>query len=156
MYNINRNKKSFYGLFATSLLTIWMITLFIIPKIEPYTQGPAVEFYESLKGKNCYVETINFHSYAQLFYTDKQPWQNPSAMLEFIKKKEQEMIKSHPTETFSFKVYSTEWLLNENIDKPAYFTAKITDTAEIKKYHPDLIELSKKGGFVFYKRLPKQ
>ena len=153
---LHKNKKSIYGLFINSLASIGAITLFIVPKIEPYTQGPAIEFYKSLQGKDCYVETINFHSYAQLFYTNKQPGQNPPAMLEFVKKKEQEDIKSHPVETNSFKVYSTQWLLNEKIDKPAYFCAKVTDAEDIKKQHPDLVELSRKGGFVFYKRLPKQ
>jgi 4-amino-4-deoxy-L-arabinose transferase-like glycosyltransferase len=153
---LHKNKKNIYGLFITSLASIWMITLLIIPRIEPYTQGPAIEFYESLKGKDYYIETINFHSYAQLFYADKQPKQNPPAMLEYIKNKEQEFIKSHSAETFSFKVYSTDWLLNETIDKPAYFVSKINDVESIEKNHPDLIELNRKGGFVFYKRLPKQ
>ena len=153
---LHKNKKSIYGLFITSLVSIWAITLLIIPKIESYTQVPAIEFYESLKGKDCYIETINFHSYAQLFYTNKQPEQNPPAMLSYIKNKEQELSKSHYTGAISFKVLSTDWLLIENIEKPAFFISKINDAEDIEKHHPDLIELNRKGGFVFYKRLPKQ
>ncbi|HEX7414362.1 MAG TPA: glycosyltransferase family 39 protein [Bacteroidia bacterium] len=152
---LHKNKRNVYGLFVSSLVSIWMITLVIVPKIELYSQGPTIEFYESLKGKDCYVETIGFHSYAQLFYTNKQPEQNPPAMLNYVKDKEQQWSKSKHDETFSFKEFSLEWLLNEPLDKPAYFVAKIIDVQEIKKNYPDLIELYRKGGFVFYKRLAK-
>ena len=150
--NIRKNKRNVFGLFITSLVSIWMVTLFIVPKIEPYTQGPAIEFYESLKGKDCYVETIGFKSYAYLFYTNRQPEHNSAAMLSYIKSKEQQMIKDGS----SFSLMSLNWMLDENVDKPAFFAAKVTDVEEIQKNHPDLIELYKKGGFVFYQRLPKQ
>jgi 4-amino-4-deoxy-L-arabinose transferase-like glycosyltransferase len=146
--NLHKNKKYIYGLFATSLISIWLVTLLIIPKIEPYSQGPAIEFYESLKGKDCYVETIGFKSYAYMFYTNRQPQHNSAAMLNYIKKEN----KEGGGELFS--LYSLNWMLRDTIDKPAFFAAKITDMEEIKKNHPALIELYRKGGFVFYERLP--
>jgi len=146
--NLHKNKKYIYGLFATSLITIWLITLLIVPKVEPYSQGPAIEFYESLKGEDCYVETINFKSYAYLFYTNRQQQHNCDSMLAYINKQ----TNGHPGELFS--LYSLNWMLSENIDKTAYFAAKITDAEEIKRDHADLIKLYHKGGFIFYKRLP--
>jgi 4-amino-4-deoxy-L-arabinose transferase-like glycosyltransferase len=150
--HLSKNRKYLYGLFITSLVTIWVVTILIVPKIEPYTQGPAIEFYESLKGKDCYVETIGFKSYAYLFYTNRQIEHNSEAMLNYIKSREQQMIKDGS----SFSLMSLTWMLNETIDKPAYFAVKITDMEDVRKNHPDLIELYQKGGFVFYKRLPKQ
>ncbi len=148
--NLSKNRIYIYGLFATSLLSIWMITLLIVPKVEPYSQGPAIEFYQSLKGKDCYVETIGFKSYAYLFYTDRQPQHNSPEMLNYIHSKKEQMLK----EGSSFSLISLNWMLSETIDKPAYFAAKITSTEDIKQNHPSLIELYRKGGFVFYKRLP--
>jgi len=152
--HIHKNKKNIYGLFATSLVSIWMITLLIVPKIEPISQGPAIEFYESLKGKNCYVETIGFKSYAYMFYTDRQLAHNSPLMLKYIKEKELQINKDGHVASFSFNLMSLNWMLYEKIDKPAFFVAKITDVENIKKGNPDLIKLYSKGGFVFYKRLP--
>jgi 4-amino-4-deoxy-L-arabinose transferase-like glycosyltransferase len=154
--NLFKTKKYIYGLFITSLLSIWMITLVIVPKIEPYSQGPAIEFYESLKGEDCYVETIGFKSYAYMFYTNRQPQHNAVPMMAYITQKEQQMNQEGHSDSFSFNLMSLSWMLYEKIDKPAYFAAKITEINDIKKNHSDLIELYRKGGFVFYKRLPKQ
>ena len=66
------------------------------------------------------------------------------------------MEKDGHSASFSFNLMSLTWMLYEKIDKPAYFAAKITDIEDIKKNHTDLIKLYHKGGFVFYKRLPKQ
>lgn len=152
--NLHKNKKYMYGLFATSLATIWLITLLIVPKIEPYSQGPAIEFYESLKGKDVYVETIGFKSYAYLFYTDRQPSHNTADMVTFAKNEKERRIKAG-AEDYSFSLYCLNWMLwKKDLDKPAFFVAKITDVDDIKKYHPDLIKLYHKGGFVFYKRWP--
>jgi len=91
--NLHKHKTYIYGLFITSLVSIWLITLLIVPKIEPISQGPAIEFYESLKGKDCYVETIGFKSYAYMFYTDRQPQHNSAAMLASVKEQEKKQYR---------------------------------------------------------------
>lgn len=53
---------------------IFMLTLFlplVAPRIEAYTQGAALDFYESLRGKRQTVEPLSMKSYAHLFYTQK-------------------------------------------------------------------------------------
>jgi 4-amino-4-deoxy-L-arabinose transferase-like glycosyltransferase len=144
--------KAIYGLLISSIAGIWLTTLLIIPKIEPYTQGPAIEFYQSLKGKDCYVETIGFKSYAYMFYTDRQPSHNSPAMLAYIKRV---MASQNYSPLTSFNLLSLNWMLYDRLDKPAYFAAKITDVESIRKSNPDLKELYRKGGFVFYKRMPE-
>lgn len=129
VFHIKRRhlKLAILSLFIGSILLTTLISIFIVPKVEPYSQGAAIEFYKYLKGKDVYVETLGFKSYAHLFYSDKQPQSN---------------IKS----------YDQKWLLTGNIDKPAYFVSKIDHWKEVRKEYPALIEIYRKNGFVFSKR----
>jgi len=147
-------EKAVFGLFITSLLTCWLLTLLIIPKVEPYSQGPAIEFYESLKGKDCYVETIGFKSYAYMFYTDRQPSHNSTEMISFIKRNEEQMKKDGHSSAFSFNLMSLNWMLYEKLDKPAYFVMKVNEVDQSLKENPSLKELYRKGGFAFLIRNP--
>lgn len=116
--------------FIGTLITTNTALSIIAPKIEQFTQQAAVEFYQGLQGKDVYVTTLNFKSYAQYFYSDIQPWKNE-------------------------KCTDNGWLVNGNIDKPAYFVCKITSVNDIEKEYPQLKELYRKNGFVFFERLPK-
>lgn len=117
-------------IFVCSLLTVNLASLVIAPRIEQYSQHAAIEFYTYLQTRDCYVETIGFKSYAHLFYSHKKPQANKNS-------------------------YNRDWLLKGPIDKPAYFTSKITSVEEIRQNYPDLIELYRKNGFVFWLRKPK-
>jgi 4-amino-4-deoxy-L-arabinose transferase-like glycosyltransferase len=116
--------------FMGTLLGTDMALAMLAPKIEIYTQDAAVEFYENLKGKDVYVGTPGYKSYVQYFYSDKKPWTNEKS-----------------TDIF--------WLLGGDIDKSAYFSVKITGAEQHKKWFPDLKELYRKNGFVFFERVPK-
>ncbi|MGZ3902543.1 MAG: ArnT family glycosyltransferase [Bacteroidia bacterium] len=148
------NAQMVYGLFCTSIVCTWLLTVTIVPKIEPYSQGPAIEFYESLKGKDVYVETIGFKSYAYLFYTDRKPSHNTPAMIAFINKNAKIMEEQGYPITTSFNLGSCNWMVWEKIDKPAYFVAKVTDEDWILKDKRLLKVLKRKGGFVFFIRDP--
>lgn len=119
--------KAIVVIFTSSLITINLASFVIVPKIEPYSQGAAIEFYESLQGKDCYVETLGFKSYAHLFYSRKP-------------------LHSNLQNT------NIDWLLNGEIDKDAYFVCKITSLEEVMTQHPQLKELYRKNGFVFFVR----
>jgi 4-amino-4-deoxy-L-arabinose transferase-like glycosyltransferase len=127
LINKNKIKQGLIGIFIISLISVNMASLVIAPRIEQYSQGAAIEFYEYLQNKDCYIETIGFKSYAYLFYS---------------KKKEQINKES----------YNLNWLLTGAIDKPAYFASKITSAEEITKGYPDLKEIYRKNGFVFFVR----
>ncbi len=99
----------------------------VVPKIEAYSQRPAIEFYESLQGKDCYVETIGMKSYAQYFYTRNMPYSNPNAA-------------------------NPKWILHGELDKTAYFVSKITREEEIRGY--GATEIGRKGGFIFWVKQP--
>ncbi len=120
-------KEGLVIVFISSLVAVNAASLIIAPRIEGYSQNAAIEFYTYLQAKDCYVETIGFKSYAHLFYSNKQPQANKNS-------------------------YQIQWLLKGPIDKPAYFASKITSLENIKRDYPDLKELYRKNGFVFWKR----
>ncbi len=147
-------EKAAIGLFLTSGITVWLLLVMVTPKIEQYSQGPAIEFYKNLQGNDCYVETIGFKSYAYMFYTNRQPQHNSPAMLSYIKQSEDRMMKEGHAAAFSFNLMSMNWMLYEKIDKPAYFAVKVTEADERLKAVPELKEIYRKGGFAFLKREP--
>ena len=121
-----RSFKAAVALFSGTGLTIFFAAATIAPKIERYSQGAAIDFYKSKIGENCYVQVLGFKSYAHLFYTQKPKPANDNS-------------------------YNNEWLLNGEIDKPAYFVSKI-DRPEEYVSKINLKELYRKNGFVFLKR----
>lgn len=109
---------------------IFSASAIIVPKVERYSQGAAIDFFIERQGENCYVNTLGYFSYAQLFYVKKEIPTNPNS-------------------------YNEQWLLTGNIDKPVYFVSKVDRIDNFKKY-PELKELYRKNGFVFLKReVPK-
>lgn len=120
-------KKGVVGLFVLSLITVNLVSTLIVPKIEKYSQAAAIEFYKKLQNKDCYVETLGFKSYAQYYY-------------------------SHVTPSSSTNGRDINWLLNGNIDKPAFFACKIIYINEYLNKYPQLEVLYKKNGFVFLRR----
>lgn len=132
LINLFLRNKTLKGLILYTLFTGIVLTTYlkaVVPKIEMYIQAPAIEFYESLQGKDVYVTTIGFHSYAHLFY-----FRQPRYL-------DQELQTNK------------DWLIDGQIDKTAYFVTKNTE-----KYlggFPDIIKIGEKGGFIFYKREPK-
>jgi 4-amino-4-deoxy-L-arabinose transferase-like glycosyltransferase len=113
--------------FVGTLITTNTALIIIAPKIEQITQESAIDFYQSLKGKDVYVTTIDFKSYAHYFYSDEQPWKDS-------------------------RCTDNDWLLHGNIDKPAYFVCKVNRANDIEKENPQLKELYRKNGFVFLQR----
>jgi len=88
-----------------------------------------VFFFIARQGEDCYVHTLGYRSYGDLFYTHKEKPVNPHS-------------------------YDENWLETGPIDKPVYFVTKVD---RIEKYQfPEVKELYRKNGFVFLKReIPK-
>lgn len=114
----------FYG--TAVCLFIYLIT--VVPKIEMYSQGPAIRFYESLKGKDVYVWPVGFKSYAQYFYAEKP---------EFPKYGNKEL----------------NYLLTGSITKTAYFVVKVGNN-DFENECRNCTLIKQEGGFKFYKRDP--
>jgi hypothetical protein len=123
------NKKEFiaaaWTFFSGTAIVIFLASAIIVPKVERYSQGAAIDFFIQRQGENCYVHTLGYKSYGDLFYTQKE----------------------RPTNLNS---YDEKWLLTGNIDKPVYFVTKV-DRVDNYKF-PELKELYRKNGFVFFRR----
>jgi 4-amino-4-deoxy-L-arabinose transferase-like glycosyltransferase len=128
LFHKNSIQQGIYTIFLSTAFCMLIYTAVVVPKIEQYSQGAAIRFYESLQGKPVYVITMGFKSYAHLFYFHKPPVTNPESRKE-------------------------EWLANGVIDKDAYFVIKVTDREEFQKRYPQLQEIREENGFVFLKRL---
>jgi 4-amino-4-deoxy-L-arabinose transferase-like glycosyltransferase len=113
-----------------NLLSTQFAMLRIVPRVEGYTQKVVIDFYEGLQTKDCYAESLGYLSYAPYFYAQKQP----PVM-------EEKAIR--------------QWMLKGKIDKDAYFVSKITDAESNLQSYPELIELNRTNGFVFYVRTVK-
>ena len=114
--------------FGSTAICLLVYLKAVVPKIESYSQLPAIEFYQSLKGQRVYVIPVGFKSYAQYFYFEKPPSDNGHSITE-------------------------ESLLRDKLDRPAYFVVKTTSMDQMKQY-PGVQFLYRKGGFAFYERTP--
>ena len=124
----NKNIRSaLVGLFLISLLAINLTIVLITPKVEPYSQGAAIEFYQSKQNEAAIVEPLRFKSYAHLFYTQR-PAQFTRSLADSIR-----LFNTHP-------------------EIPVYYVGKIQNKEENKRDMPYLQELYEKNGFVFYRR----
>jgi hypothetical protein len=139
---------SIFSLLATDL-SAWVFA----PRIEGYSQKTAVSFYESLKGKDCYVDVAGFKSYAHLFYSAKQPAANESPLFKTYLAAHDTAAphqrKLPPKETD--QIYSN-WLREGAVDRPVYIVCKNTHQKEFQDAFPWFEKLSEKNGFVFFKR----
>jgi 4-amino-4-deoxy-L-arabinose transferase-like glycosyltransferase len=123
-------QKAAWIFFSGTAVVIFLATAIIVPKVERYSQGAAIDFFIQRQGEDCYVNTLGYYSYAQLFYAQKEKPTNENS-------------------------YNEEWLLTGNIDKPAYFVSKVDRIEPYKKY-TELKELYRKNGFIFLKREMKK
>lgn len=124
---INRNaRKGIMVLFGVQIIIIQVAVLHFTPKVEAYSQRAAIEFFESLQGKDVYVKVLGYKSYAHLYYARTMPHGNTEH-------------------------YNEDWLLNGDVDKPTYFICKIMQ-ADTYRAMPQLEEIGSKNGFVFFKR----
>lgn len=126
----NYFRKAAWTLFGGTAIVMFLASAIIVPKVERYTQGAAIDFFIQHKGEDCYMNTLGYFSYAQLFYFQKEKPTNPDS-------------------------YNLQWLLIGNIDKPAYFVSRVDRIDKYKQY-TDLKELYRKNGFVFLEREPKK
>lgn len=112
-------------LLSTCLFTNLSLAL-IVPRVEKYSQAAMIEFIQSKKLEDCYVEVVGFKSYAQLFYKDKKQPDRPNEL-------DMNYILSGPT------------------TKPVYIITRVDKLQTLDS--PDhFIELYRKNGFVFLKK----
>ena len=68
--------KAVYILTGLVSVFIFLSMFMIAPRIEMYSQRPALEFFESVSGQDAYLVTLGYKSYAQLFYGKARNFEN--------------------------------------------------------------------------------
>ena len=113
-------------LIATGLFTNMVMAL-VVPRVEKYSQAAMIEFLQSKKAEDCYVEVLGFKSYAQLFYLDKK---KPETKQEL----------------------DPNYLIWVPVTKPLYIITRIN---KVDGFYSNgkFQELYRKNGYVFYKKI---
>ncbi|HYG14433.1 MAG TPA: hypothetical protein VEC12_01690, partial [Bacteroidia bacterium] len=145
-------KTGFLSLLMGTMVTLQLYLYIIVPKIEQYSQGAAIQFWESLQGKDVYAQPLGYDTYAHYFYTRVKPWDNAAPDFQrFRSVNEASFRERFPTDWFDHLL--REWLLDGRLDKPAYFCCHISKAEEYAR-RPNFIKIGEDGGFVFFKREP--
>lgn len=123
-------EKAFKVLFGGTAIFVLLTLIFFIKRIEGYSQRAAIDFFKEHSTETAYVMTHGYKSYANLFYFEKAIDNDPE---------------------FDTREEKREWFLTGPIDKDLYIVTKINRTKELETL-PDVIEIGRKNGFVFFKR----
>lgn len=125
-----------FVIFMATAFCLLIYTAVVVPKIEGYSQAPAINFYKKLQKTNpdSYVTTIWFKSYAQYFYFKYPQYPQKDFYQENTYQENQ------------------QWLLTGKIDKNAYFVVKSNDIERFRQAYPQITFIKKEGGFGFFKR----
>ncbi|MBL7719149.1 MAG: glycosyltransferase family 39 protein [Flavipsychrobacter sp.] len=119
-------RKGLIAFCVAQLLVVQVLIAHFTPKIEAYSQRPAIEFFEQFQGQDVYVYTMGYYSYAHLFYTRKAPGVNGGKAID-------------------------KYSLLEHSDKPVYYVCRLNKVADFKAY-PQLEEIGRKNSFVFFRK----
>ncbi|MBO4475752.1 MAG: glycosyltransferase family 39 protein [Bacteroidales bacterium] len=117
-----------FGILGAGYVVFSMVAILCaVPQIEKYSQASAVDFCIERQGEDCYVQPAYFKSYAQYFYTDRQP--------------------QNSCDDF-------EWLCRGPIDKPCYFIVKDEpgNAERLRDDAPEAQLLYRRTGFLFFVR----
>ena len=120
--------KQLIVLYSSTLAFVFLFMLIMLPKIEKYSQGPAIEFIASCKDKTVWVSTLGYKSYAPYFYSDKP-------------------------QRACTDCDEQEFLLHGETGREVYFVTKVTAMQLILNQNPQLVFVEKKGGFAKLKRI---
>jgi hypothetical protein len=135
---LNRKQfaKAMYVLFGGTALTVMLVLWGFMGRIEYFTQGAAIEFLESLKGKKVYVLPLGYRTYTTFFYAGLEPAQCPPL--------------SYQQELALIPLRWQDSILTQPIDRPVYVISKI-NTKDVA-FYPALKEIGRKNGFVFWEK----
>lgn len=125
LYKKQKLPKATWTLFIGMAFFVNSALIFFINNIEAYSQRAVIEFYKSKQDEDCYIHPT-YRTYADLFYTRKQP-------------------------IFDKQSNDEQWLCEGAIDKDVFLITKIQHSHRLAKY-PDIVEIGRKNGFVFFER----
>ncbi len=150
-----RIQRVIYGL-VTLIISISLCINIFIPRGELVSQQAVIDFYKQCAKHDCYVESVRFKSYAPLFYANRMPphFQHPNFLL-FLKDVQKTYIDKDESPIKHFSMIYTRWLLEFDLDKPAYFVCKIQNEKELFT-NLKMRKLYSKNGFSFFVKMPEK
>ena len=98
------------------------------PRVQQYSQGAVVAFYQDLAGQDVYYGTAYHKSYAHWFYGRVRP------------------------EVYADGCHARQCRFHEPIARPLYFSSPLRKTEQVLREVPDAELLYQRGGFSFYRR----
>jgi 4-amino-4-deoxy-L-arabinose transferase-like glycosyltransferase len=146
-------KNILYGLSILTITLMLCINVFT-SRATLVSQQAAIDFYRQCGQHDCYVESFRYKSYAPLFYGNRQPkhFQHPD-FLPFLKEKQKYYLNQGESPVKHISMIYTMWLLEHELDKPAYFVCKIQDEKELFT-NLKMRKLYSKNGFSFFVKMP--
>lgn len=98
------------------------------PRIQQYTQGSLVEFYQNLVGEDVYYGTAYHKSYAHWFYGRVRP------------------------DVYADGCQERQCRFHGPVSRPLHFSSPLRKTEQVLREVPDAELLYQRGGFSFYRR----
>ena len=135
-----RLKEGIFVLFIGNAFALKLAMILIVPKVEAYTQRAAIDIFKELEGQDVYVAPIGYKTYADAFYQRLDIEHKPKLDDYSDKQQKQDWER---------------WLMQGDIDKPAYFITRNDKKTSLNDYS-DIILLKEKNGFLLYKRTPQK
>ncbi len=119
---LRRDRSGMLILHLVVLLFVFASTSVFTERVEGYTQRVAIKFYKSLRGQDVYVNALGFKSYAHLFYFEKPLSREDDGL---------------------------EHLMNDELEKDAYFVMKVNKKEIFLERYPELEVILEKDGYLF-------
>lgn len=147
--------KFIYVLFLGSLFAVYSLIMLVAPKVEQYSQHATIAFYKQCAEHKFNVQTLGFKSYATLFYAELDPsLKNDPSFKNYIDLRRKEYESNNLNVEVSYGLIHTHWLMDGYGNKPAFFVTKTTNEDVVVRDCPQLKELYRQNGFIFYMRMP--
>ena len=147
--------KFLYVISISAGITLLGYSIFVVPKIERFSQGPAIDFYKEKSSEDAYLTTLWFKSYAHYYYGKVKPCKETDYISTIKQNYVESLQESSDFNVIDLNTQVNNWLLNGDIDKKTYFVTKINRREEMKKFK-DIIFIKNTGGFDFYYRSPQK
>ncbi len=121
--------NNFYPYFFSTASVVLVLLIVFAPKIERYTQGTYIDFCKTKKGKDVYIQPLFLKSYANLFYSERMPFNNDTS-------------RNHGR------------MYDGDIDKDVFFISVTKDSLLTRYPRPYIQILERKNGYDFmYRKL---
>jgi 4-amino-4-deoxy-L-arabinose transferase-like glycosyltransferase len=153
LFQRQQTEKASGLLFGGMAVFVFLTLSLFVSKIEQFSQGAAIAFFEEKQGQEVIVAPIGYKTYAHLFYTRKQatprppvPQAPPASFGELLQE-----LKNFQHPRRLSPPLDRNRLLNGEMNQPVFIITKIHKAPPLRAL-PQLEEIEARNGFVFFRR----